>query len=259
VKVAIKNLKKKMLDRSQQGKKHSRWPRKQAKSTVSTPTNTEETKLLNDQQPVPTQTSIPLLLHTCQSLKYKRYLDILFGAPKSFLIISGEHTEEQLDLAWANIVTGFSDLIKTPKSNSVFELHKKIKFTESKMFFLEKALTYLKSEYDADIATAICEWGYELIEPKDDRDAYLKQIYLVEGEAKTLVVMLNQYIAEYRVLCPENESTVNHDRMKYEKEIKILSRFHGYRINTNKETCFTMAALINIFLEANKKDNGATV
>jgi hypothetical protein len=66
-----------------------------------------------------------------------------------------------------------------------------------------------------------------------------------------LIVLLNQYKAEYRLMNPERsqEDIVNNTRIRYEKEIASLSKYMGYRIVKEKTMVLEYAAIINNYLE----------
>ena len=71
--------------------------------------------------------------------------------------------------------------------------------------------------------------------------------------AKVLIVLLNQYNAEYKLAdkeqgAPSNPS-VEEQRFQYEKEIAMLSKYQGQRIIKEKITVFEYAAIINNYLD----------
>lgn len=193
--------------------------------------------------------------HKCSTLPYSIFIEVMLTQNIALLIISGEPSFEELAVAWREILEEYSGLIKTNKSQSVFDCWKNIIITQHKLTTIGFALYALKIQYDAEIAEAVALHGYSLIEPLEDRQAYLTQIYAVETEAKTLVVLLNQYRAEYAKLCPEAAAPTagsQADALQYDKELAILSRFMGYRIDKTLTTVAEYCAAANLYLEHKK-------
>lgn len=193
---------------------------------------------------------------TCEKLNYGKFIQVLTTGNLNLLRIKGKSTKEQLEEAWEDIKAEYSNLIQTPKSDTLFDVVKKLARVQWLMLFLDMALDTLKEQYDQGIANLICENGYPMIEDLEDREDYLKQIYRVEIEAKVLIVLSNQYYAEYQSLIPKDAAdTIKKDILYYEKELAFLSRFQGSRIDKNKITVLEFCAIVNTFLEEAKKKN----
>lgn len=179
------------------------------------------------------------------------------------LIISGQPTNKQLQEAWVEIRSEYAESIKTQKTTIVFDLYKKIIYTQWKMFALESLIFQLEEEFEEEAAMMLVELGFDLIENLTDRVAYLKQLEGVRIEANVLIVMLNQYVLEYEAAV--NEDAVNTSGQPVEldsdKELAALSRFQGYRINKNKITVAEFIAIVNSFLDyiKNNKNGRSTI
>ncbi len=150
---------------------------------------------------------------------------------------------------WDEIRAEFSEAIKTPKSSTIFDCWKKIESLTTKMNFVSLACNYLKHSYDTQIAEQLMLHGYDYVQDLPERDAYLKQIYLVETEAKTLVIILNQCYNEYRLLCPEGAGEDERTIVDYDKELAIISKFVGHRVNKFEITVSEFCAYANLYLE----------
>jgi hypothetical protein len=199
--------------------------------------------------------------HTLKTISYGDFLRVILDNEISRLIVSGFVTADVL-LGYLNILLQeYSDLIKTEKSDSVFTAYKKLIHTEWKINFISNALEYLKYKYDSRIAEKICEQGYDMIVDCEDREQYFKQIYSVETEAKFLIVLLNQHNAEYMLLCPKGSGETKRDHMSYQKEIAMLSKFMGYRINKDEISAYEFCSIVNLYIESNKRkvNNGTTI
>lgn len=179
-------------------------------------------------------------------ITYGKFLSILFD-------------EESKPKNWNEILEEYIDAIKTPKSRSIFEVSKKVAECEWKMHLLfgDKehmgAIPFLKEMYDQEIAEIIMLAGYDFIQPLKDREQYLKQIYRVETQAKTLVVLLNQYDKELQLLCPDGEST--RTRMDYEKEIIMVSKVIGFLIKKDEIKLSEWCAAVNFYIEYSEINN----
>lgn len=199
---------------------------------------------------------------SCQTLLYDSFIRVLTGEGLHLLVIAGVPSPEQLKSAWEAILQEYSGLIKTEKSDSYFSLHKKIAYTEWQLSFFDSSLGYLKLQYDREIAEKIAELGYELIQDLPDRTAYLKQIYLLESEAKTLVVLLNQYHNEYKTLYPDEQVPKGERTIPdYDKELAILSKYVGFRLKKTEITVSEFCGYASLYLEEvreqkKRKQNG---
>jgi hypothetical protein len=181
--------------------------------------------------------STDLLLLTCSTLKYSDFLKYLLE-------------EEIPPENWIELQAEFSELLRTPKTENITQLWKKIVYTDWKVKMLSASVAYLKVEYSGEIAEALMLLGYDLVEDLEDRELYLRQIYMVESESKTLVIMLNQYTNEYKLMFPEGE--YKRTRADYEKELAILGKYMGYRLN--EITVSEFAGIVNLYMDQQKKD-----
>lgn len=237
---------------------NKRWPwqTKQENGLPSTPTSTDRTATA--QLGKPEGTLLPASLHReCRTLPLNRFIEIMVTGDLRQLIISGTPTIMDLADAWSEIIEEYVSLVKTDKADSVFELFKKIKYTEWLIAFIDKCLLGLKLQYDTDIAEWISARGYGTIQPSTDREVYLRSIYGIETGAKTLIVLLNQYTAEYKAVQTEKEELDDNQseaekRFRYQKEIALLGKYQGQRIRPEEITVFEYAAVINNYLQEQK-------
>jgi hypothetical protein len=184
------------------------------------------------------------------------------GEGKGLLLIEGEAEEGELEASWSMIVQEYSGLIQTEKSASVFEAYKKMVALRWKMEFMELAVAALRAHWEQGlghngvIAEQVSLLGYDLVEEKEDGDAYLYQVELVEREAKSLVVFFNQAKADYEGLGPkEGAGREERDRMSYQKELALLSKFmEGGLIDAERITVLDYAGIVNYYLESLKHD-----
>jgi hypothetical protein len=223
--------------------KRKNSPTKQANGTASIPTKTEETTQSDTRLEANTPT---YTTWSVQNFSYGNFLDILL---KKKMPIEFKMAEDN----WKDILTEYCSLIVTKKSQNIFDVYQRWFYTNWKIETVDRLLTFLKVAHDADIAIALQELGYDLIEYKEDRTEYLKQIYLIESEAKTLIVLLNQYAKEYQMLTDEIEDNgIVRDEMHYQKEIAIMQRHMGQRIKKYKISVFEWAAYVNAYVEYHK-------
>jgi hypothetical protein len=177
------------------------------------------------------------------------------------LVISGEVEEGVLLQAWESILSEYSTLIKTPKADSVFMAYQRMVSSKWRMSFMELAVSALKDAYTVPIYLPfVCEQvallGYDYIEdPAGNWEHYGHQVEAIETEAKSLIVFFNQAKAEYELLAPKGvQRTEERDRMSYEMELQLLTKFRGGHIDDETTTLFRYAGIVNLYLESLKKD-----
>lgn len=229
-----------------------RWPwlPKPGNGLLSTPMNTDSSATARHKTPEAILSG-STLHRQCSTLPLSHFIEIILNGDMSWLIISGTPTNAELLSAWEDILEEYASLIKTDKTENVFELYKKIVHTEWRLTFIEKSLLTLKMQYDEEVAGWVGEMGFGEVRYVADREEYLRSLYAIEMRAKMLIVLLNQYKAEYRLMNPERsqEDIVNNTRIRYEKEIASLSKYMGYRIVKEKTMVLEYAAIINNYLE----------
>ena len=202
------------------------------------------------------ESPLPNTYHqSCDTLLYSDFLQVLVRKDVTALIVSGEPTHDQLHEAWDKILAEYTDLIKTEKSQSILEAWRKVMQMEYRIALLDQCFYALRLKYDEEVALIIAEQGYDLIQPDEDVSVYSQRINLVEAEAKTLIVLRNQFMNDYRRLCPEDgsEDGLIMDEMQYDKELAALSRFMGYRIVKSQITVREFCSIVNLYLDNNKK------
>lgn len=225
--------------------------RNTTQSSASTPMDSASGKL--PEQTLPDSHLKSSYHRSCETLKYDTFLKVLISGDLNLLTITGFPTEEELGIAWDAIQEEYSTLIATPRSTNVFELAKRISKCNFLIKFIGWATSHLKTKYSEQIALRIQDYGYPLIEKDAEQDrGNLKQIYMVESEAKTNIILLNQYTNEYKMLYPEGETPVDRTLMDYDKELAILSRFMGKWIRRKKITVWEFCTIVNAYMEYNK-------
>lgn len=176
----------------------------------------------------------------------------------TWLCISGNPLPNKLEESFEKILEEYMSLVKTEKTDDVFQLYKKIKQTQWLKDIIELCLNTLTVGYDEDVARIVSEKGFGVIEFIEDKEIYLRNIKSVRMSAKTLIIILNQYLTEYEILNKNNvaenvDVSENERRLSVEKEIATLSRFQGDRINKQTTTAFEYAAILNNYLEHAKQ------
>lgn len=197
---------------------------------------------------------------SCKTIPIGLLFEVMITGDLTWLCISGNPLPNKLEESWESIVEEYMSLIKTEKTDDMFQLYKKIKQTQWLKNIIDLCLDSLKVGYDPDLAKIVSEKGFGVIEYVANKEIYLRSIKVVEMSAKTLVVILNQYITEYESLNKNNtaqsiEMSENERRLNIEKEIATLSRFQKDRINKQTTTAFEYAAILNNYLEYKKNES----
>lgn len=195
--------------------------------------------------------------HKCNTLLYSAFISIMCGQRDlTILIIQGTPTEDQLNAAWDNILTEYSELTTSEAGENIFQVVKNILITKWKILYVDTALLTLAKKYDAVIANRLVEVGFDFIQPLENIDAYLRQLEAVRMEANILIVRLNQYNAEYERLCPKKTTEpARRTEFDYQKELDILSKWYGSRIKKEEVTVFDVCSIMAAFMEYNKANN----
>jgi hypothetical protein len=238
------------------------WKLLRKQQPVEHTTASIETKEVQSdtQQPTALDThSIDTYHQECSTLKYNIFLEILLHGTLSLLVISGNPSPIELNTAWQGILHEYIDDTQNDRSSTLHEVWKKMLYTSWLISFIDWSVYALKYNYSEKIALMVAEAGFYYIQPIEDRARYLTQIYMLETEAKSLVVRLNQLNNEYKLLCPTAIDQETRTLADYEKEIAILSKFMGQRIVKAEITVKEFAAIVNLYNETNKvNQDGST-
>jgi len=171
----------------------------------------------------------------------------------SRLKIEGDPHSDILTLAWYEIQLQYSDAVKTPKTNSLLQLSNKILKTMWQMTMVDNCIVVLKRGYDKEAAGYLFELGYSLVEENKDWTEYLKQVISVETQAKVLVVMLNQYQIEYKMMNPASNDLVKRTMVDYEKELRIVAKVAvGAFVKAGDITTMEFISMLNAYIEHNE-------
>jgi len=194
-----------------------------------------------------------------RTLVYDSFIRIITGEDLGLLIIEGQPPIEELITAWDTISEEYTEAIKTNKGKGVLKAYLKFSKLEAQTKMLDAAIFHLTHEYDEEIATILFENGYHLVEPNDDRETYLKQLEKVRLQAGTLVVMLNQAAAAYKLLAPDNDMKIERTYQNFLDELAILSKHQGGALIKSKDiTVAEYCSVVNSYIayvEASKKKN----
>jgi hypothetical protein len=242
-----------MSNETQLSNEHNKQPMNQDNGTASTLMNETNLNTSTQTQPNPQEYHSKDTYHqSCETFLYWDMVKIMVDKDYTRLTISGAPTTSDLKLAFEVILQEYVALIHTEKSDSIVSCYLKMVSCETKMTFLENALTYLKAcEWDEEIAERIALFGYDYIQPLEDRNEYLKQIYIAQNEIKVLVIMYNEYKAEYMSLVKVDGDTQERSLIDYEEELAILGRFQSDRIDKKVTTVMEFVAILNNYIKYN--------
>jgi hypothetical protein len=227
-----------------------RWLKKLVSGRPSTKTSMEPLVSYRHQQPSDTPSGYTLH-RSIRTLIYEDFLQVIVSGELAPLIISGTPPIDELVTAWQNITEEYSEAIKSPQSRSVFDCYKRIIITQAQMQVIDAGLMYLSKHFDEDVASVIANMGYTLIAWDEDNEVYMNRINRVRTEAKTLVVLLTQYVNEYKILSPDGKE-VSRDYKSYFTELAILSKHQGYAIKVKEITVLEYCSIVNSFIAYNE-------
>ena len=226
------------------------WLKKLVSGRPFTQTSMEPLVSYRHQQPSGTPSGYTLH-RSIRTLIYEDFLQVIISGELAPLIISGNPPIDELVTAWENITEEYSEAIKSHRSRSVFDCYKRIIRTQAQIQVIDAGLMYLTQQFDEEIANVIADMGYTLIIWDEDKEVYLNRINRVRTEAKTLIVMLNQYKNEYSIINPDGKE-VNRDYQSYLNELAILSKHQGYAIRVKEITVLEYCSIVNSFIAYNE-------
>lgn len=241
------------------------WQRRRKNSRPSTLMNSALSKLSRQTSQPDTQSSSTFHRST-ETLIYNDFLLILTGAePLTHLIIEGNPPEEELILAWANIQEQYSDTIRTEKATSLISISKRMLLNQWQITTVDQCILVLRLEVHQESIDTLFNLGYPLIEYNGNWHDYIKQVEMVEMEAKFLIVLKNQLYNEYKRLAGDEAPGDSNVTMKdYDKELAVISKYMAFDVDKMKITTAKFCSYLNIYLdhiEETKKaaDNGRAV
>lgn len=212
--------------------------------STKTPTDTVSPRLQPQASP-----SSNIFHRSVETLSWDRFMHIMLTGNLIYLVIEGQPSQQELFEAWDQISEEYSQLVRAETDDS-FELFKKIHYLKWKISYISLVLDYLKEEYDEEFAQNLATLGMSLIVEKADWQEYLAQIYRVETEAKYLIVQLNQTSNEYNIMMGKSGGQPEQRNLKdFERELAILSKFQGYRIDKEKTTVSEYCGILNAYIE----------
>lgn len=227
------------------------WRRRRKNSRPSTLMNSALDKLSRQTSQQDIQSNSTYHRST-ETLIYNDFLLILTGAESvQHLAITGTPDEEDLILAWVNIQEQYSDTIRTEKATSLIEINKRMLQNRWQITTVDHCILVLRLEVDQLSIDTLANLGYPVIEYNGDWHDYMKQIDLVEMEAKFLIVLKNQLYNEYKRMAGDDTAAAGGKitMQEYDKELAVISKYMAFDVDKMKITTSKFCSYLNIYLD----------
>lgn len=227
------------------------WRRRRKNSSPSTLMNSALNNLSRQTSQQDIQSSSTFHRST-ETLIYNDFLLILTGAePVHHLAITGTPAEEDLILAWANIQEQYSNTIRTEKATSLIDISKRMLLNQWQITTVDQCILVLRLEVDQLSIDTLANLGYPVIEYTGNWHDYIKQVDMVEMEAKFLIVLKNQLYNEYKRLAGDDTAAAvgNVTMQEYDKELAVISKYMGFDVDKMKITTAKFCSYLNIYLD----------
>jgi len=195
-------------------------------------------------QPEPIQSS-GILHRSCKTLSLAAFINIYCHDAYYEL---GTGTQEQIDFAWAEIVSEWSDLMRNEKASHLISIKSQILELKKHISFVDGAYFFLTRRYDKEIVERLIKEGYPGEYPDNNMEALTKQMETVKSLCKTNIYDLWDLVEEEQRL-EKNNMGAKSSEEDFVKNIMRLSKYQGYRINKNEITVFEYANIHNNFID----------
>jgi len=173
------------------------------------------------------------------------FIDIQINKDLQCIVIEGEHTSEEMLLAWEQIIEEYGKLTNTIGTDYLFELRKSIEYGDKRLVILRTILDWLKDRPSEAVSTLLTtEYGYTF-------EGDTERIWsMAKGELHRLKIKAAEL--EKLEASPKTENT----RMDWVDNIGVLSEYQGFKFNPKTETVAEYISLLNRFKAANTPKNG---
>lgn len=226
----------------------------------STGTNTDEsdTSGLTFQQAIRSSATFH---NSVYKLPLETYIEVITTEDLRPLIITGEPNDLELQDAFENIVTEFSCILKTDKTDAIIKISKRIGLLQWQIIYVDNILIHLEKRFDynkqtvPELCTELRRMGYNFDLDPTNEYKYRRELGFVRTRAKTLLQQRRDLLAEYARMT--NSQGGNGPKRKtremFENELINLGRFQGYHIDPKTTMTSSYAAMIGQYNIAYKQ------
>jgi hypothetical protein len=186
-----------------------------------------------------------ILHHSCKTLSLASFINIYCNGKFNEL---GTGTQDELELAWVEIVSEWSDLMKNSDTDYLISVKSQILELRKHISWVENADFLLRRRYDKGIVERLINEGYPGEYPSNNQEELNKQLDMVVSLCKTNIFKLWELVDEENRIEKDNMGGKSTEE-DFVKNIMRLSKYQGYRINKFEITVFEYAAIHNSFMD----------
>lgn len=207
----------------------------------------QSTEVQTDALTLPQANQTGILHRSCKALPLFNFIECYCNNDLTYLIISGEPTEAELQDAWNEILLEYLGLVKNEKSSYLFDLGKRITLLQYHIQHINDAVEILHYKYDSDIAGDLRGMGYKL-SAEYNTEEYTKQLDMIVSKCKTRVFELGELQDEYKRL-DDTVTGTKQTEEDFNLTIASLSKHQGYHINKKETTLLEFCSIFNLYLK----------
>ena len=204
------------------------------------------------QQSEPTKESLKLY-QDCR-IPLDRFVDCLIDKELERLVISGNPTEFQLNEAWGKVYVEYLELTNKDSYNPMLDKMIDINTISAKVYFVDKALDFLRLNYDKEIVKILDEFGLQTnIFETDNILERMRKFNQIVGRVKLWVIQQSILQKEFDELEAVNNAQKN-GRYYFDDALDAISRLRHYQVEAKAITVIQFCrALKQMEYEYNKK------
>jgi hypothetical protein len=189
-------------------------------------------------------------LHTsCDTLLLSDFITCQCDKVLDSLVIEGTPTEEEKQAAWELITQEYYSQSNQKTNSMQIELCADIDKIKYKLIVIQECIDVLSRYRIDDLVQILHKHGYRLPFNHNDPESYFKDLKTVADRSKSLLVLLNDKVAQLGILENAESGQEPISRKYYNHTLAILSKFGGYAIEEGKITVGRYIGIVNHYVE----------
>jgi hypothetical protein len=188
-------------------------------------------------------------LHDIYSLPLEKFIDCYFDKDYSLLIINGEPTEGEMQLAWNNILEDYNDSLRGHELDEINYWQRYITHLQLKCQAIDLIIYRLSIEFDFEIWKELSgHIEHDLTKINiENKDEFMRALNLAIMQKNIFLSDIEDKKAEVQELLAQQEGTSETISKKYfSKMIVVLSENNGYHLDRTKTTVYEFVEMILI-------------
>lgn len=192
------------------------------------------------------------LYRTCNKLPLDKFIECFCDNNYEVLIISGNPPTEELLLAWRELYSEFTDMMKDENHMYIRDTVDKINIITGKIEFGKAVIKYLQSEFREDIVSMLKSLGISIKLNPDNLVEYFKGVKRIVVQVKKWMVDLEECHIELSRAQEKNiQEGTNYDF--FYDTLNAISKYNGYAVKPCDIVVAQFCKMVLRLKEANQK------